>query len=93
VQKAGIRIEFADVDGETISFVSFSRQSIEEEAKKFGGNRFSLMDEHGRYWIWDDYYDALVDTASHRLIVVSSPEPSKRGGAIGDQQYSLHKNH
>ena len=66
-----VQVNFVNKDGHTLSSVPFSRRSVEEEAKKYGGQNFSLMDERGRYWLWDDCYNALVDTESHILIVVS----------------------
>ena len=65
------QVNFVNKDGHTLSSVPFSQRSVEEEAKKYGGQNFSLMDERGRYWLWDDCYNALVDTESHTLIVVS----------------------
>jgi hypothetical protein len=38
------------------------------------------MDERGKYWLWDDCYNALLEIESQTLIVVSPPEPSKRRG-------------
>jgi hypothetical protein len=83
------------VDENILSSVPFSRQSVEDEAKRYGGEGYSLIDERGKYWLWDDCYNTLLEIESQTLIVVSPPEPSKRRGVdftgVGDQQYLLHK--
>jgi hypothetical protein len=38
------------------------------------------MDERGKYWLWDDCYNALLEIESQTLIIFSPPEPSKRRG-------------
>ena len=93
------RVDFVDKDGNLLSYVSFSKQSVEEEAKRYAGGGYSLMDERGRHWLWDDCYSALVGIESRTLIVVKPSEPSKRlrvnGGeeltCIGDEQILSYK--
>jgi hypothetical protein len=68
------------VDGKVLSFVPFSRRFVEDEAKRYGGEEYSLIDERGKYWLWDDCYNVLLEIESQTLIVFSPPEPSKRRG-------------
>jgi hypothetical protein len=38
----------------------------------------SLMDERGRHWLWNECYDALVETESRRIMVIGTIQDSSR---------------
>ena len=44
------RVDFVDKDGNLLLYVLFSKQSVEEEAKRYAGGGYSLMDERGQHW-------------------------------------------
>ena len=66
------RVDFVDIEGKSFSYVSFSKNTVEKEVRRYRGDGYSLMDERGRQW--------LRDIKSYILIVVRPAEPSKRRG-------------
>lgn len=73
----GSQVRFVDIQGRILQHVAFARDTIREEAKKYAEAGFSIMDEQGKHWLWDECYDILIDSESRTLIIVS---PKKRHG-------------
>jgi len=75
--------------------VAFSRLTVKEEATRFAQLGYSLIDERGMHWLWNKCYNALVDTESRNLIVISLSQTGalKRSGLDNNSAVSKRRWH
>lgn len=64
-------ISFVDINGLLITKIAFSRDAIKTEARKYTETRRSIMDEKGKALFWEDCYDDLINTETHKLIILN----------------------
>jgi hypothetical protein len=62
-------VKFTHKDGHVICKTPLSKDGVEKEARLLAERGFSLMDERGKHWLWNQCYDVLVDTKTLNLIV------------------------
>ncbi|KAM3064702.1 hypothetical protein ACMFMF_011794 [Clarireedia jacksonii] len=73
-----LQVDFIDVEENILARVSFSKQVVNGAAKHYAESNYSLMDEFGKYWTWEECYDHLVDIEKKIIIVVESRGQKRR---------------
>jgi hypothetical protein len=68
-----LEVDFVNVQGDVIARVGFTKELVSGAAKHYAlNNNYSLMDELGKYYIWEECYDHLVDIEKKTIILVES---------------------
>lgn len=67
-----LQVTFVSKNGRPLGQVPFTRQAVDNHAKSMAEKGFSIMDERGKHWLWDECYNVLVETETRKLIVVGS---------------------
>ncbi|KAM3074504.1 hypothetical protein ACMFMF_006511 [Clarireedia jacksonii] len=73
-----LQVDFIDVHMKLFGKVLFTKELVNGAAKHFAEDNYSLMDEFGKYWTWEECYDHLVDIEKKTIILVESSSQKRR---------------
>ena len=68
-------------DGHVVCKTPLSKDAVEKEARLLADCGFSMMDERGKHWLWNQCYNVLVDT--------KSLTPDSGGSHLGPQSTNV----
>ncbi|OBT64130.1 hypothetical protein VE03_06282 [Pseudogymnoascus sp. 23342-1-I1] len=77
-KSSGLNVEFVSHSGLVYATSIFIRSGVETRAKTYAKAGLSLMDERGRHWLWNECFDALVETETRRIVVIGKVPDSSR---------------
>ena len=62
---------FTNEKRDLICKTPLSEDAVKKKARELAECGFSIMDERGKHWLWDQCYDVLVETKTFNLIAVA----------------------